>query len=261
MNKVTNAKNISVFIIDDEPLARKRIEQLLKEFDFVIIKRSLDDPVVAFEKVNEEQPDLLFLDIQMPELNGFQFIEKLARPWPLIIFTTAYDEYALEAFRVNAVDYLLKPIDEEQFWEALHRVRELRERKEKEEFHQRIESLLSHVDEQKSGKSYRSRIPIKRSDKIYFIKDDDILWVQASGKYVELKHDDKKHLLRSLLSEFGETLNPEKFIRIHRSVIINIDQIKQINPWFRGEYQVEMKDSETFTTGKSYRNELKRLID
>jgi len=261
MKKAKNTNTISIFIIDDEPLARKRIEQLLEEYDFVAVKHSLNDPVLAAEKVNDEQPDLLFLDIQMPELNGFQFIENLSRPWPLIIFTTAYDEYALEAFRVNAVDYLLKPIDEEQFAEALYRAREITERKGKEEFQQRIESLLSHVDERQSGKSYRSRIPIKKSDKIYFIKDDDILWVQASGKYVEVKHDDKKHLLRSLLSEFGETLNPEKFIRIHRSVIINIDQIKQINPWFRGEYQVEMKDGETFTTGKTYRDELKRLID
>jgi len=258
---VKSDQKITAFIIDDEPLASKRLEQLLKNFDYIDIKESLEDPVHAVEAVNKEKPDLLFLDIQMPELNGFQFIEKLTKPWPLIIFSTAYDEYALEAFRVNAVDYLLKPIDEDQFAEAIKRARLLIERKENEDFHQRIESLLSHVDEQKSGKSYRSRIPIKRSDKIYFIKDENILWIMASGKYVEVKHDGTKHLLRSLLSEFGEKLNPDKFIRIHRSVIINIDQIKQINPWFRGEYQVEMKDGETFTTGKTYRDNLKQLID
>lgn len=254
-------EELQIVIVDDEPLALNRIEQLLKNHDGLQVIGSYKDPLKAVSDINKNKPDLIFLDIQMPEITGFQLIEKLNKPWPIIIFTTAYDEYAFEAFQVHALDYLLKPIDEELFFEAIERVYEATQKNENLQISTTIESLLEYVENKASGKTYRTKIPIKRSDKIYFIEDDEILWVQASGKYVDVKQHDKTHTLRSLLSDFGDTLDPAKFIRIHRSVIININHIKEINHWFRGEYQVVMIDGEKFTTGKTYRDSLKQLID
>ena len=258
----TSTAEIRAVIVDDEPLARERIGQLLEAYPDIRVVAECSEGFDAVKCIRDMNPDLLFLDIQMPEKDGFEVLEEISRPRPYIIFTTAYDEYALKAFEYYALDYLLKPVDEERFGHSLKRVRDMLKKDRFDQFQQRVENLLSKRGEREEAKSeYRTKIPIKKSDRIFFVNDGEIISIQASGKYVEVQTEKKKHRLRSLLSEFHEILNPAKFIRIHRSVVINIDHIREIHPWFRSEYQVEMSDGSTFTTGKTFRKNLTDLID
>lgn len=246
--------NTKVLVVDDEPLARQRILDLLKsEADLEVIGEARNG-VEALEKIQSMKPDLVFLDVQMPEVDGFGVIEALgADEMPHVIFVTAYDQYALQAFEVNALDYLLKPFDQERFYLALSRAREHLGR-EDAPIADQIRQLLVDV---KPEEEHTDRLIIKSEGRIFFIKTEDINWIEAAGNYVTLHVGQEEFLMRETMAGMEAKLDPKQFIRIHRSHIVNIESIKEIKPWFNGEYHVDLKDGTQLTLSRKYRQNFK----
>ena len=217
---------IKTLIVDDEPLAREKIKNYLEfqEEEFEIVA-SCKNGSEAINAINEYKPDLIFLDIQMPEINGFDVLDNLEPPLPIIVFVTAYDEYALKAFEVHAVDYLLKPFDRKRFEKSLEQVKRNLRVKNSEDLDRRFNQLLQAVQNQER---YLRRIMVKNSGRVYFVDVDDIEWISASGNYVEIHSGGKTHLIRETMQNMDNNLDPAQFFRIHRSVIVNIDFVKEL---------------------------------
>ena len=244
-----------VLIVDDEPLARQRILDLLKDEDDLEVVGQARNGQEAVEKIDAEKPDLVFLDVQMPEVDGFGVIRALgAENMPHVIFVTAYDQYALQAFEVNALDYLLKPFDQERFHVALSRARAQLSQKKDDALSSQIRRLLEDV---KPEDGTVDRLIIKSEGRIFFIKTGDIDWVEAAGNYVTLHVGGEAYLMRETMAGMEEKLDPKQFIRIHRSHIVNIESIKEIKPWFNGEYHVDLKDGMQLTLSRKYRQNFK----
>lgn len=249
---------IRTLIVDDEPLARRKIRNLLKgETDVQIIGESADGQEAVADMM-KKKPDLVFLDIQMPEMNGFEVIETVElKEMPAIIFVTAYDEYALRAFEVHAVDYLLKPIDEDRFREALQRVRQELKSDARPGVDEGIRSLLKEL---KKKENYLKRLLVKRGDRIHLIRLDDIIWIEAASYYVRLHvgegEEDEKYLMRITMKKLEKRLDPRKFLRIHRSTIVNIDCIKEIQSWFNKEYMVILNNNEKLVVSRTYKDKV-----
>ncbi|MEJ7708689.1 MAG: LytTR family DNA-binding domain-containing protein [Pyrinomonadaceae bacterium] len=213
----------------------------------------------AIAVIGETKPDLVFLDIQMPELDGFGVLQALdERDMPAIVFVTAYDQYALRAFDVHAVDYLLKPFDRERFSKALKRAKQQIQQRRDGEIDQRLMSLLAHV---KIEHEYLERIVIKSVGRVFFLKTDEIDWIEAEGNYVRLHVGGECHLLRETMNRLEIKLNPEKYIRIHRSTIVNVERIKELQPLFSGDYVVILRGGKQLTLSRSYRDKLLHLFD
>lgn len=249
---------IRVLIVDDEPWARKRIATLLKaEVDVEIVVECADGGT-AIKKISELSPDLVFLDVQMPEVDGFDVIEAVGpERMPLVIFATAYDKYALQAFDAHALDYLLKPFDEERFQRALDRARKDLQR-EKGGSESTLRALLKTLQE---GHKYLQRLVVKSGGRVVFLKASDIDWFEATGNYVTLHVGRDSHLLRGTMNALEPKLNSEQFIRIHRSAIINLDRIKALQPWFRGEQVLVLKDGTELTVGRAFRDRLQQFLE
>ena len=249
-------KNISVIIIDDEPLARERIRELLKNHNGIDVAAECKNGEEAVREINKYSPDLIFLDIQMPKMNGFDVITKLEKI-PAIIFVTAYDEYAIKAFEINALDYLLKPFDKERFEAALNRARNSLIN-ENSQLNQKLENLLNGLVH--NNKEYIDRFVIKTGGRIYFVNSNDVDWFEADGNYVKLHIGSKTELIRETIKTLEEKLDPGKFIRVHRSSIIKIDSIKELVNWFGSEYKIKLKNGDEVVTGKKYKENINKLI-
>jgi len=250
---------IRALIVDDEPLARERIRTLLsKESDMEVVAECCDGPSAIYA-VERERPDLLFLDVQMPEMDGFHVLEALAEGGaPLsVIFVTAYDKYALRAFEVHALDYLLKPFDRERFSRALERARERLARGKKEAMDERLLALLADI---KNEPKYLERLVIKSSGRVFFIKAQEIDWIEAASNYVRLHTGRDSHLMRETMSALESMLDPKKFLRASRSAIVNIEKIKELHPLFRGEYEIVLHTGARLTLGRAYREKLQELL-
>jgi two-component system LytT family response regulator len=251
---------ITALIVDDEPLAREKIRRLLRsETDVEIIGEAVSG-AEAVEMIENQKPDLIFLDIQMPEMNGFEVLNaiKNGAAIPAVIFVTAYDKYAIKAFEVHALDYLLKPFDSERLQSALKRVREQLESKSHNGFDEKLMSLLSDL---KAEKEYPQRLVLKTAGRVYFIKTSDIDWIEAAGNYVKLHIGKDAHLLRETMNKTEAKLDPEKFLRIHRSSLVNIDRIKELNPLFNGDYLVILQDKTELTLSRNYHDRLRALFE
>jgi two-component system LytT family response regulator len=246
---------IRALIADDEPLARERIRTLLAhEADIEVVAECADgkETVRAIQKL---APDLIFLDIQMPELSGFEVLQKLdASAAPAIIFVTAYDQYALQAFEVRALDYLMKPFDAERFRKALERGREQIRRLRSGEVNERLLALLEDLER---GRKYLERLVIRTGGRVFFLRVDEIDWIEAAGNYVRLHIGAEEHLLRETMNSLEQKLDPARFARIHRSTMVNLTRIKELQPWFRGDYVVILRDGHQLTLSRSYRGRLK----
>jgi len=242
-----------VLIVDDEPWARKRIASLLKPEADVEIAGECSTGADAINKIEVLSPDLVFLDVQMPEINGFEVVDAVGpESMPLVIFATAYDGYALKAFDAHAFDYLLKPFDEERFRHALDRARrELQRPRTASEM-----PLRSLLDSLRKGSSYLSRLAVKSCGRIIFIKAKEIDWVEASGNYVTLHVGRESHLVRTTMNALEPKLDSEQFVRIHRSTIVNLDRIQELQPWFRGEQVLMLKDGTKLKVGRVFRDRL-----
>jgi two-component system LytT family response regulator len=241
---------VKALIVDDEALARERVRTLLAAAPGVTVLAECSGGREAVEAIVEHQPDLVFLDVQMPDLDGFQVLEALGDDdLPAIVFVTAYDEYALRAFDVHAVDYLLKPIEPERFAKTLEHVRlSLRDRSDR-----RIEALLDTLP--------LDRLVIRTRGKVFFLKPSEIDWVEADGKHVKLHVGREMHVVRQQLKRLEPRLAPHGFVRVHRSAIVNVDRIKELEPWFHGEYVVILKDGTKLTSSAAHSEALHRIID
>jgi two-component system LytT family response regulator len=250
---------IRTLIVDDEPLARTRIRSLLEREPDVQVVGESGDGQQAVALVNELRPDLLFLDVQMPALDGFGVLEALAADrLPAVIFVTAYDRYAIRAFDVHALDYLLKPFDRERFARALARARVQLQRDEKIAATEKLLSLLEDVQSQQ--KKPLQRFVIKSAGRVFFLRLEEIDWIEAAGNYVKLHVGTDDHLLRETMNALEGRLNPEQFVRIHRSTIVNLDRIQELQPWFHGDYRVILRDGTQLTLSRGYRQKLQELL-
>jgi two-component system LytT family response regulator len=244
-------------IADDEPLARERLRQLLTEQPEIELIGECADGREAVTAIQKNSPDLIFLDIQMPELNGFEVLEAInADPMPVIVFVTAHDKFALKAFEVHAVDYLLKPFDRERFGSALRRA--LQQVKYRED-PTRAEAQAAVLTEMQSPAKPMDRLAVKSGGRIRILRTADIVWVEAAHNYVEIHEDKQSHLLRDTMSSIEQKLPADKFVRISRSVIVNVEKVKELEPLFYGEYTITLQNGKRLTLSRRYRNKLPRL--
>jgi DNA-binding LytR/AlgR family response regulator len=245
---------IKALIIDDEELARKIIREYLEIHPEVEVMAECRDAFQAIKAIEKFHPDLLFLDIQMPEVSGFELLEMLDEI-PHVIFSTAYEQYALQAFEINAVDYLLKPYVQNRFDMAVERVKQ-NIRQERSESG-KIQSLLNNL---RSEKTYLDRILIKQSGKIIIIKVEEIVWIEAMEDYVNFHISKGSYLVKQSLSRLESRMNPEVFIRVHRSYTVNLEAVKEIEPWTNGRLRCLMKNGQEIVTSRSGAKKLKKLI-
>lgn len=255
---MADGKPIRALLVDDEPLAREMIrEMLMDDVDVQIVGECVNGRE-AVEAIQEHNPDLIFLDVQMPEVGGFEVLEALKSvAMPHVIFVTAYDQYAVRAFEVHALDYLLKPFDRERFDSAWRRAKSHILASRNGEMDQRILAIL---EELKAGSKYLERLVIKSGGRVFFLETDDIDWIEAEGNYVSVHTGKKSHLLRETISSLESQLDPKKFLRIHRSSIVKIDRIKELQPWFHGEYRVILLDGTQLTLSRNYRENLQEAL-
>jgi len=242
---------IRVIIVDDEPIARRGLRNLLKHEKDMEIIAECGDGMEAAQQIVAQHPDIVFLDIQMPELDGFGVVEAVGpEHLPLVIFVTAYDEYALKAFRVHAVDYLLKPVKPDQFREALDHVRTVLESKKRAPFEKSIRNVLEDITPRRRA---LDRFVIRSLRNITFVDARDVDWIEAYGDYVRLHVGQRKHVLRQTMSELEHSLEPSLFIRIHRSAIVQIGKIKEMVPQTNGDYSVLLHTGERLMLSRTYR--------
>ena len=250
-----------VLVVDDEPLARERVRSLLVGLPDIECIGECDNGAAAVAAIRKDAPDIVLLDIQMPELDGFGVIAQLeGGRMPAFIFVTAYDRFALKAFEVHAVDYLLKPFDKERFVTALNRAIEQVKRQQAGELSQRLTALLADVRPEPAKSKTIDRIAVKSSGRVVFVKVDDIDWIEAADNYVNLHVGNENHLQRETMSTIENQLPPEKFMRISRSTIVNMDRIKELQPLFHGEYAVILRNGTKLTLSRSYREKLDQLM-
>jgi two-component system, LytTR family, response regulator len=248
---------IKTVIVDDEPLARERLRRWLREEPDVEVVAECGDGRQAVEVLREARPDLLFLDVQMPELDGFGVLEALgeAAP-PAVIFVTAYDQFAVRAFEVHAVDYLLKPFDRDRFQAALGRAVSRLRTPQPGESPQPLAGLLAEV---RAPETPATRLAVKTEGRVLLIKTADVDWVEAADNYVVLHVGPHTHMLRETMTSIEARLDPARFLRISRSVIVNIEQVKELQPLFHGEHLVLLRDGTKLTLSRSHRDKLKAL--
>ena len=249
-------EKIRALIVDDEPLARKGIRMRLTQEPDIEVIGECSNGRQAVTVIERETPDLVFLDVQMPKLDGFGVIAAVGAPrMPQVIFITAYDEHALRAFEVHALDYLLKPIDGPRFLAALAQARR---RIRGHELHEQFHALLASINLEKK---YLSRLSIKNGGRILFLSVDDVDWIEAADNYVILHAGRDSHMLHTTMNSLDDRLDPRAFLRIHRSTIVNLQQVKELQLMFHGDYRVILKDGTELASGRSYRAKLQLLLD
>lgn len=254
---------IRALIVDDEQLARQRVRLLLAEEPDVEIIGESADGFDAVDKIQASRPDLLFLDVQMPEMDGFQVLRQIPRAeLPVVIFTTAYDQHALRAFEANALDYLLKPFKPARFAEAVQRARDLIANKQAglAVLHARgLLGLLDQTPPPRAAHGQLTRLAVKTPGKITFVEVDHIQAIEAAGKYAVVHVGKDNHVLRETMGSLESNLPPQQFLRISRSVIVNIDQIQELQPMFNGENLVILKNGKTYPTTRPLREIQQKL--
>jgi two-component system LytT family response regulator len=244
---------MDILIVDDEPLARERIREMLKRETGI---KSITEAVNgrdAAKQISANKPDIVFLDIQMPDMTGFDALaaidKKVLRQIPAIIFVTAYDEYALKAFEFHALDYLLKPFDRKRFADTFRRAKDQIAQNNGDEQRQ----ILTLLEKLNTAPEYLEWLTIKKDERIILLRVEDVFWIEAHGNYVLLKLKDGSQIMRETMDKLEAQLDPKLFVRIHRSTIVNVNQIKELQVWARGEYRVVTQSGQAFTLSRGYR--------
>lgn len=249
---------IRALVVDDEPLARRRICKLLSRDADVEVIGDCANGYEAIDAISRESPDLVFLDVQMPEVDGFAVLKGIdRRALPIVIFVTAYDQYALKAFDVSAVDYLLKPFDRKRFEQALQRAKTRLITERSSELNQQTLVLLQEL---RARSQHLERLLIKSGGRAFFLKTDEIDWIAAEGKYVRIHVGGGSYLLREGMTAIERQLDSRTFLRIHRSTLVNIDRVKELQPWFHHEYRVLLRDGTKLMLSRSCRKKLAELL-
>jgi len=263
-------QKIRTMIVDDEPLARDALRVMLVADPDIEIVAECGSGLEAIAEIRKQSLDLVFLDVQMPDADGFQVIREIGiEKMPLTVFVTAYDKYAIRAFDARALDYLLKPFDHERFEDTLRRAKKQIHQQKLGATGEKLLALLgdmrvapkSHAQQAGSGIEKTTRLAIKSSGRIYFIKTDEIDWVEATGDYVRLHVGNKSHLMRETMNSLHVRLDHKMFLRIHRSSVVNIERVKDIQPLFKGEYIITLTSGIELKSSRGYRHELQNLLD
>lgn len=246
-----------VLIIDDEPLARRGIRARLKTISDFAVLEDCEDGEAGLKAIRLQRPDLVFLDVQMPGLSGFDMLKQLPKNRrPFIIFLTAYQEHALKAFEVHAVDYLLKPINGDRFAEAIEHARRHLKLQTTESIELRLRSLLDEHSAPKHPSPYLERLTIRTGSRVTFVLADDIDWIEAVGDYASLHVGDKNPLVRNTLNFLEARLDPEKFVRIHRSAIVQVSRICELRTLPNRELRLKLTSGADLKVSRTYRDRL-----
>jgi len=247
--------NFKVLIVDDERLSRRRVRRLLSLEPDCEVTGECANGAEAVSSLKQSRPDIIFLDVQMPEMDGFEVARAMADAKPLVIFTSAYDEYALRAFEVQAFDYLLKPFDSRRFRESLQRAKV------------RVEIDRSGKQDRRPAAAAQplprvapDRIAVRNNGRVVFVKLTDIDWIEAADNYVCLHCGRETHVVRETMNELEARLDPAQFLRVHRSSIVNLDRVRELQPWFRGDYRVVLRDGTQLTLTKNHREKLESRL-
>ena len=260
---------IRALVVDDEPVARARVLSLLREETDIEVVGECSTGPQAVSVIEATSPDLVFLDVQMPQMDGFALARALGPDMPAVVFVTAYDEYALAAFEIHALDYLLKPFSAERFKSALTHARQHIARRQSADGRQvptRLTEASAAVEQTRADQNRpsetwrRDRLVIKSSGRIYFVRIQDIDWCEASGNYVRLHVGTQTHLVRGTMAHIESQLDQAQFVRIHRSTIVNVDRIQELHSSFGGEYVVLLHDKTRLTLSRGYREGLQNKL-
>jgi len=249
---------IRALIADDEALARKFIRRMLKDNHDVEIVGECSNGKDAIAMIRKQNPDVVFLDVQMPEMDGFAVLESIGvDQLPEIIFTTAYEQYAIRAFELHALDYLLKPFDQARFKDAIQHAKARFRSQRQKDGRLQMSALLESI---KNKPQYLERLVIKTGGRITFLSTDEINWIEADDKYVHLHTGKVSPMVRQTLNAMEAQLDPRKFSRIHRSAIVNVERIKELQPLFSGEHSILLEDGTKLTLSRSYKDKLFELL-
>ena len=252
---------LTVMVVDDEPIARRGVQRLLSRDPEVAVVGEAGSGTEAVEEIRRLRPEILILDIQMPDLDGFGVLRELGGDLPpVVIFLTAFDQHAVRAFEVHALDYILKPFDDERFEAALLRGKRSARGAREGDLADRLASLLGRSGAGGEESRYPDRIAIRSGARVSFVDAKEILFVRASSNYVEMKTRKHLHVLRETLAEMEMKLDPAVFVRIHRSTIINARAVQQVESVYRGEYVVTMQEGTKFPSSRSYRDRLEKAL-
>jgi two-component system LytT family response regulator len=251
------ATPVRTLIVDDEPLARDKLRAFLARHPGFDLVGEAGDGLTAARQIDELSPDLVLLDIQMPELDGFEVLAAVERePLPYIIFVTAYDHYAVQAFEVGAIDYLLKPVAPDRFDQALARARNQMDRGTGD-----LADRLARALEQVAPARPRvERFLVKEQGRSHFVPAAEVEWIEAAGNYLKLHTGGVLHLVRATMKEIESRLDPARFARIHRTAIVNLDRIQYLEPWSHGDQLLVLKTGEKLTLSRRYRDRLPRTL-
>lgn len=248
---------IRALIVDDEPLPRERIRTLVAEHAAIEVIGECRDGEEALQIIIADRPDLVFLDIQMPGLDGLEVVAALDKEkLPAVIFVTAYDEYAIKAFELAAIDYLLKPVSPERLAKAVNRaIRQISDVGTPNDAR-----LREFIDRLRAEQGYLKRFVVRSGSKLTFVRADDVEWIDVASNYVRLHVAARAYLVRQTMKALESQLNPDTFVRVHRSIIINIECVDSVAPHVHGEYVVTMRDGTKLTTSRSYSERLRLLL-
>ncbi len=243
---------LRAIVVDDEPLARQRIRDLLAAEDVLVIGEC-EDGLQALQAISEQHPDLIFLDVQMPGVDGFELLRLLEPPRPMIIFTTAFEAYAVRAFDEHALDYLLKPIDAARFRESLARATA----RTRDDWSERLGGLLARLERQPQ---LLRRLVVKTPGRVFFVETRDVDWFEAAGNYVRVHTGGEAHLVRMTMQTLEQRLDPRAFARIHRSTIVNVGRVAELQAGFRGDYDVILKSGARLPMQRAYHDRLRAAL-
>jgi two-component system LytT family response regulator len=256
----TEPAPVRVLIVDDEPPARKRLRALLANEPDVEIIGEAGSGTEAVKMIRAERPDLVFLDIQMPGTDGFGVIREIADDDPpLIVFVTAHDEHAIKAFEVQAVDYVLKPVIEPRLKEAVRRAVERIRGGGVHDMTGELARLLDRLSQSAAPQS--GRLSIKREGSVTFVRVDEVDWIEADGDYVRIHVGKATHVIRETITEVLAKLPQARFVRVHRSIVVNTERIREVQPWFKGDYVLILNDGTKLRSGRTYRTVVQALIE
>ncbi|MFL5570964.1 MAG: LytR/AlgR family response regulator transcription factor [Gemmatimonadaceae bacterium] len=250
-------REYSVIIADDEPLARERLRGMLANRHECRVVAECRNGAEARDAIRRLRPDIVLLDIKMPGLDGIEVAEAISQHQSAVIFVTAHDEFALRAFDVNALDYVLKPVDQSRLDLAIDRA----EKRQADGAGRQIEpGLLDFLETLRAERAYATKFLIRGSGDLYFVRVEDIEWADAQGNYVRLHAGGKFHMLRRSFSDFEASLDPRRFVRIHRSTIVNIEQVSRLAPQGHGEYVVTLTNGAKLNTSRTYADRLQSIL-
>ena len=254
-----NTQKIRVLVVDDEPPARRKLVRWLSEDDEVTVVAECANGFEAVDAITSSIVDVVFLDIQMPQMSGFEVIQQLPEASrPLVIFATAYDQYAIDAFRLHAIDYLLKPYDAVRFREALDHAKYQLQHQQANQLNQKLSALLTAMEQ---PDPFLSHFTVRHQDHVKLIKVEQVQWIAAEGNYVMLHLGNQiKHLIRESIGKLADRLDPRQFPRIHRSTIVNLDSVDGFYPASHGDYTITLKDGTQLFMSRSYKNKMRDLL-